>query len=61
MILWAGLLHEKEGLSEEQVGELIEMDKLADIASSLAEALSASFGPAIEPKIAETPKPESAW
>lgn len=38
-ILWAGLLHTDEGLTEMQVGNLIDVKCLNDLMESMAEAL----------------------
>ena len=38
-ILWAGLLHNDENLTEQQVGNLIDMDCLNDIFETMSEAL----------------------
>lgn len=38
-ILWAGLLHTEEGLTEQQVGNLIDLDLLNGIMESMSAAL----------------------
>lgn len=38
-IMWAGLLHTGEGLSEQQVGDLIDMECLGKIMKDMADAL----------------------
>lgn len=39
-ILWAGLLHTEEELTEQQVGNLIDMEILGDIMKQLGEGLT---------------------
>ena len=38
-ILWAGLLHTDEGLTEQQVGNLIDLDILNEVMESMTEAM----------------------
>lgn len=38
-ILWAGLLHTEENLTEQQVGNLIDIDCLNNVMESMADAL----------------------
>lgn len=38
-ILWAGLLHSDEGLTEQQVGNLIDLDILNEVMESMTEAM----------------------
>ena len=38
-ILWAGLLHTEEGLTEQQVGNLIDLDILNDVMVTMADAM----------------------
>lgn len=38
-ILWAGLMHSDENLTEQQVGNLIDLDLLSDIMDSVSAAL----------------------
>lgn len=38
-MLWAGLMHEDENLTEKQVGNMIEVDSLQDICNKLVTAL----------------------
>ena len=42
-LLWAGLLHVDENLSEQKVGSLIDMDCLREITKSLGDAFSADM------------------
>ena len=42
-VLWAGLLHEDENLTEKQVGSLIDMTSLVDISKTLGEAFEADM------------------
>lgn len=37
-VLWAGLLHTDEGLTEQQVGNLIDMQCMQEIVSTMSEA-----------------------
>ena len=39
-ILWAGLMHSDEGLTEQQVGNLIDMKLLQDLMDTMAGALT---------------------
>jgi hypothetical protein len=39
-MLWAGLVHEDESLTEKQVGSMISMNNIGDIANKIAEAMS---------------------
>lgn len=47
-VLWAGLLHADEALSEQQVGALLDMRNLGPVVASLADALSADQPELIE-------------
>lgn len=38
-ILWAGLLHNDEGLTEQQVGNLIDLDILNEVMESMTDAM----------------------
>lgn len=38
-ILWAGLLHNDEGLTEQQVGNLIDIKCMSDLMESMADAM----------------------
>lgn len=38
-ILWAGLLHNEENLTEQQVGNLIDLDCLGDIMDAMGKAI----------------------
>jgi hypothetical protein len=58
-IVWAGLSHAERGLSLEDVGNLIDLDKLGYIAGKIAEAFEAAFPVDREPKKDDGPKPES--
>lgn len=42
-ILWAGLVHEDESLTERQVGSLIDMKYMQDIMDNLGEALESDM------------------
>ena len=41
--LWAGLVHEDEGLTEKQVGSMIGVVDLKDVAKAMAEAIQAAL------------------
>lgn len=47
-IMWAGLLHNEEKLSEQQVGDLIDMQCLNDIMESVSGALEEDLPPVDE-------------
>lgn len=42
-VLWAGLLHEENPMSERQVGELVDIQYMAEIVGSLNEALASDM------------------
>lgn len=42
-ILWAGLIHEDESLTERQVGSLIDMNYLKELMSTLGDAFNADL------------------
>ena len=42
-MLWAGLLHEDEGLSERDVGKLIDVAHLGDILDAITQAMGADL------------------
>ncbi len=58
-LLWAGLLSAEPGLTRESVARLIEVQRLGEIAETVARAVSESFGTAGkgpgDSKNAETP------
>lgn len=39
LVLWAGLMHSEEGLTEKQVGDLIDIQCMEDIMSTVGDAL----------------------
>jgi hypothetical protein len=53
-ILWAGLLHEDENLTEKRVGALVTVDKLNEITDKLTEAINKAL-PTGDPKNPQTP------
>lgn len=42
-VLWAGLLHEENPYTVQQVGNLIDMDLMADLQSTMNEAMTGSM------------------
>lgn len=44
--IWAGLLHTEEGLTEQQVGNLIDVTCMENIMSSINEAVNSDMPPA---------------
>lgn len=55
-ILWAGLIHEDPGLTEQQVGNLIDIQYMQELMASLGEAFDADMP---EPeKLPETAEPK---
>jgi hypothetical protein len=54
-ILWAGLVHEDEALTERQIGGLIDIKELKDIMEKLGEALQADM-PAVSAEEAAAAK-----
>ena len=55
-ILWAGLIHEDPGLTEQQVGNLIDIQYMQELMTSLGEAFDADMP---EPeKLPETAEPK---
>lgn len=49
-ILWAGLIHEDEKLTERQVGAMFTLGDIGEIVSPLMEAITAALPKADEPK-----------
>lgn len=45
-IMWAGLLHNNEGLTETQVGDLIDLDCLSAVMESVGNAMGDDLPPA---------------
>lgn len=48
-LLWAGLIHEDEQLTERQVGNMIDMSSLTELTVHVTEALELSLPPQLEP------------
>lgn len=48
-ILWAGLMHEDESLTEQQVGNLIDMQYMQELMSTVGEALDSDLPDQEEP------------
>jgi len=44
-LVWAGLLHEKSGLSPEDIGEQLELSQIGEIAQAVGDALAIAFPP----------------
>lgn len=42
-VLWAGLLHEENPMSETQIGQLVDLQYMAEIVGSLNEALTSDM------------------
>ncbi len=42
-LVWAGLIHEDEELTEKQVGTMVDMSNIMEVQEKLTEALSTSF------------------
>ena len=42
-LIWAGLIHDDKELTEEQVGEWLDLTSISEIAEKFAEALEAAF------------------
>jgi len=53
-VLWAGLVHEDESLTEKQVGALVTVSNLNEITDKLTEAVNVSL-PTGDPKNPQTP------
>lgn len=47
-VLWAGLLHTEEGLTEQQVGNLLDMQSLEELVGSISGAMENDMPPAEE-------------
>ena len=47
-VLWAGLMHTDEGLTEKQVGNLIDIQLMNEIMSTMSEAMQSDLPPAGE-------------
>lgn len=43
-ILWAGLLHEDDTLIVKDIGTLVDLDKMAELAEAIGNALNVAFG-----------------
>lgn len=41
-ILWAGLIHEDKDLTEEQVGDMVDLDNFEEVQKKIAEAFEAA-------------------
>ncbi|BCJ86450.1 hypothetical protein [Effusibacillus dendaii] len=54
-VLWAGLLHEDESLTEKQVGKLITLADLQELSTAVNQALTASM-PQVEKKTENPPE-----
>lgn len=59
-ILWAGLIHEDEGLTQKDVGNLIEPKEFPAVAKKIAEAFEAAFPVEADSKKGEGLKPEES-
>ena len=55
-ILWAGLVHEDQTLTEEQVGALVDIGSVEPITAAILDAFSASAGAGPPGKNARRPK-----
>lgn len=55
-ILWAGLIHEDENLTERQVGSLIDMQYIQDIMGTLGQAFEADMPDASDEAGSDSPK-----
>jgi hypothetical protein len=42
-VLWAGLIHEDEELTEKEVGAMIDMENIEDVTSSIMDSLGMAF------------------
>lgn len=42
-LLWAGLVHEDENLTEKEVGKLIDLSNISELANAVAEAMNAAM------------------
>lgn len=59
-ILWAALSHADKALNVEEVGALIDLAKLGEIAGKIAEAFQGAFPVEEEPKKGSGPNPEKS-
>lgn len=59
-LIWAGLIHEDKELTQEQVGEWLDMSAMVTISGKLAEAFEAAFPDEKDAKNPEGPKAKSA-
>ncbi len=44
-VLWAGLLHHNDGLTEQQVGDLLDLSMVRELMQGMSQALQSHMGP----------------
>lgn len=58
-IIYAGLIHEDEDLTPEDVGKMVQLDKLGELVGAFGEAFAKAAGSLEEESGKDTPNPET--